>query len=262
MLLAIDIGNTNIVIGCIQNDTILFNERVSTNHAASDLEYAIEIKTIIEIHSVEKGDIEAAIISSVVPDVTGVVGRAIKKLIGIDALVVGPGIKTGLSIRIDNPAQLGSDLAVDAIAGLDCYGAPLIVVDMGTATTVSVIDKDSNYIGGMIIPGLFTSLDSLSSKTAQLPKIRLDVPDHIIGKNTIECMQSGILHFTACGIDGTIDRIEKELGYRCTVVATGGLARYIVPLCNREIIYDDDLLLKGLMIIYNKNKGTHYEKRI
>ena len=254
MLLAIDIGNTNIVIGCIDNGTILFNERVSTDHKATDLEYAIQFKTITEIHDVRHGAIEAAVISSVVPSVTGEVGRAVKKLFGITPLIVGPGVKTGLRILIDNPAQLGSDLVVDAVAGINFYAPPLIIIDMGTATTFSVVDKDGSYLGGQIIPGMRTSLDALTSGAAQLSTVKLQKPAHVIGRNTGECIQSGIMHYTASGIDGCIDRIEEELGYKCTVIATGGLSGLIVPLCRHEIIYDNDLLVKGLMVIYEKNK--------
>lgn len=253
MLLAVDIGNTNIVIGCIKGDEILFNERVSTNHTATDLEYLIQLKTILEIHMIDPAGIEAAVMSSVVPEITGVLKNTIKKLLGLDALVVGPGIRTGLKIMIDNPAQLGADLVVDAVAGISFYKPPLIIIDMGTATTLSVIDKDSNYIGGAIIPGIRKSLDALVSGAAQLSKVRLRKPAHVIGRNTEECMQSGIMYFTAAGIDGCIDRIEEELGYACDVIATGGLSGHIVPLCRRRIIYDNDLLLKGLMAIYKKN---------
>lgn len=256
MILAIDVGNTNIVIGCIDGERILFNERVSTNHRATDLEYAIQLKTITEIHNIDKNDIEGAVMSSVVPSVTNVISRAVKKLIDIDTMIVGPGIKTGLRILMDNPAQLGSDLVVDAVAGINFYTAPLIIIDMGTATTMSVIDKNGSYIGGTIIPGMRTSLDALVSGAAQLPKIPLTKPERVIGTYTAACMRSGIMNFTAAGIDGCIDRIEDELGYKCTAVATGGLAGLVTPLCRRRIIYDHDLLLKGLMVIYNKNKKS------
>lgn len=262
MLLAIDVGNTNIVIGCIKNDKILFNERVSTNHRATDLEYEIQLKTILEIHDINKNEIEGAVMSSVVPSVTGIIKRAVAKLLNIETIIVGPGIKTGLRILTDNPAQLGSDLVVDAVAGINYYKIPLIIIDMGTATTMSVIDKDGNYAGGAIIPGMKTSLDALVSGAAQLPKIQLDKPEHVIGKYTAECMRSGIMYYTAAGIDGFINRMEEELGYKCTVVATGGLAGLVTPLCQRKIIYDNDLLLKGLTVIYRKNKRNSHEKRI
>lgn len=256
MLLAIDVGNTNIVIGCIDIDseTILFNERVSTKHSATDLEYAIEFKTIFELHNIAPDDIDGVIISSVVPSVIGTIKRAVKKLASVEILTVGPGIKTGLRIAMDNPARLGSDLVADAVAGAAYYGAPLIIIDMGTATTMSVVDKNGDYVGGEIIPGLRTALDALISGAAQLSKVDLEPPRRMIGKNTAECINNGILLFTAAGIDGMIDRIEEELGYKCTVVATGGLSGIVTPLCKKDIIFDDDLLLKGLMVIYNKNR--------
>ncbi len=254
MVLAIDVGNTNVVIGCFCNDKILFNERIATNCHATDLEYAIIIKNILEIHNIEINALEGAIMSSVVPSVTTPMYEAISKLTDKEPLVVGPGIKTGLRILTDNPAQLGSDLVVDAVAGINCYPTPQIIIDMGTATTISVIDKESNYLGTLIIPGMNTSLDALSSGAAQLPQVNLDLPKRVIGTNTAECMSNGILYYTASGLDGCVERIEEELGEKCTVIATGGLASTVVPLCRQEIIFDNDLLLKGLMIIYNRNK--------
>ncbi len=253
MVLAIDIGNTNIVIGCIEGEEIRFNERISTNHTATELEYAIQIKNIFEIHNIMPDTLEGAVMSSVVPSITETVENAVKKLTGCSPVIVGPGVKTGLRIMIDNPAQLGSDLAVDAVAGIKHYGAPLIIIDMGTATTVSVIDSDESYLGTLIIPGMKTSLDALVKGAAQLPKVKLDVPKRVVAKNTAESMANGILYYTASGIDGCIERIEDELGKKCTVIATGGLAESVVPLCKKEIVLDDDLLLKGLMIIYEKN---------
>ena len=260
MILAIDIGNTNIVIGCIENGKILFNERVSTNHRATDLEYAIQLKNIFEIHSVKISSIEGSVMSSVVPSITGVFRRAIKKLVHSEPVIVGPGIKTGLKIMTDNPAQLGSDLVVDAVAGIHYYKLPLIIIDMGTATTMSVVDEECCYLGTDIIPGMRTSLDALVSGAAQLPKVYLERPKRVIGRNSPECMTNGIMLFTACGIDGMIGRIEEELGRKCTVVATGGLAEVVTPLCRRDIIFDNDLLLKGLMILYDKNKDRNSER--
>lgn len=253
MILAIDIGNTNIVIGCIENEDIVFNERVSTNHTATDLEYAIQIKNILEIHNTSPVAIEGAVMSSVVPSITESVSSAVTKLVKTPPVVIGPGVKTGLRILTDNPRQLGSDLVVDAVAGINYYKTPLIIIDMGTATTISVIDKENSYLGTLIIPGLRTSLDALVSGAAQLPKIRLEKPHRVIGTNTSECMTNGVMLYTASGIDGCIDKIENELGQKCTVVATGGLAGNITPLCNHDIIYDDDLLLKGLKVLYDKN---------
>lgn len=253
MILAIDIGNTNIVIGCCEDNKILFRDRISTNHTATVLEYIAILKTAFELNEIAPDDIGGIIISSVVPAVTDTLKKAAEKYTNSKAIVVGPGIKTGLSILIDNPAQLGSDLVVDAVAGINNYPLPLIVIDMGTATTLSVINKQGDYLGGMIVPGVWASHDSLIRKTSQLPKIAFERPKRVIGKNTVECMKSGLLYSSAGAIDGLIDRISDELGDKCTVVATGGLANVIIPLCRSEIILDDDLLLKGLMIIYNKN---------
>lgn len=253
MILAVDIGNTNIVVGCCEGDKVSFVERISTNHTATELEYAVSIKTIIELYNIDPRAIDGAIISSVVPSVTTMMKRAVKKITSLNAMVIGPGVKTGLSILIDNPAQLGSDLVVDAVAGIHEYGAPLIVIDMGTATTFSVIDKNKNYIGGVIIPGMGISLNATISHASQLPKIGFEKPKKLIGTNTVDCMKSGILYGTASQIDGMIDRIHEEIG-DAKVVATGGLAGTVIELCKNDITLDDELLLKGLMIIYNKNK--------
>ena len=253
MIFAIDAGNTNIVIGCCEGEEILFRERVSTRHTATALEYAAIFKTAFEMNGVNPEEIKGSIISSVVPAVTKTLKTAAEKITGADVLIVGPGIKTGLSILIDNPAQLGSDLVVDAVAGIHQYPVPLVIIDMGTATTLSVIDENQNYLGGMIMPGVAVSHDALINRTSQLPKVALEPPKKLIGKNTVECIKSGLLYGNAGAIDGIIDRIKKELG-SCTVVATGGLAGTIAPLCRNEMLIDDDLLLKGLMLIYQKNK--------
>lgn len=254
MILAIDIGNTNIVIGCFENKKILFRERVSTDQTATDLEYAVTVKTALEMHGFSTENVEGAVMSSVVPSVTNTFKRAVDKCCKVSTLVVGPGVKNGLSILIDNPKQMGSDLVVDAVAGINEYPVPLVIVDMGTATTYSVIDKNRNYIGGLIATGIAVSADALISRTSQLPRISFDEPKKIIGTNTVDCLKSGILYSNAASMEGIINRIEEELGEECTVVATGGLAGLIIPLCKRKIILDDDLLLKGLVIIYNKNK--------
>ncbi len=255
MILTIDVGNTNTVIGAFKNDVLCIKERTSTNKTATDLEYAVMIKTALNMHSFDHKAIKGAIISSVVPQVTGTICRAIEKYCEVTPLVVGPGIKTGLSIKIDNPAQLGSDLVVDAVAGINEYPLPQIIIDMGTATTFSVIDKNANYLGGAITTGIAVSTDALISRTSQLPRFSYEAPKKAVGTNTVDCLKSGIMLGNAAAIDGMIARIEKELGCKCTVIATGGLAGLVTPLCTRDdIIYDDELLLKGLLIIYNKNK--------
>lgn len=254
MILAIDVGNTNIVLGCIDGDECLFVERLSTVRTKTELEYAIDIKNVLDIYHIHRSDIEGGIVSSVVPQITNIVKLAVEKILKKEVLVVGAGIKTGLNIRMDNPAQLGSDLVVNAVAGIAEYPVPLLILDLGTANTVSVIDKNKNYIGGMIYPGIGASLDSLTARASQLGGIGIEAPEHIIGKNTVECMKSGIIYSSAAAIDGIIDRLQDELEGEATVIATGGLAKKIVPYCKREIILDDDLLLKGLAVIYRKNR--------
>lgn len=253
MVLTIDIGNSNIVIGCSRDNKILFVERLSTNTTATELEYAISFKNVLELYGINPAEMDGAIISSVVPNITNVIKRAINKIIHKDAMVVGPGIKTGLKIMIDQPAQLGSDLVVDAVAGINEYPLPLIIFDLGTATTISVVSKDAEYLGGVIMPGIGISMDALVGRTSQLRKISLDPPKNIIGKNTVDCMKSGMIYGTASNIDGMIERISAELGEKPTVIATGGLAGTVIPYCKHEIILDNELLLKGLMVIYNKN---------
>lgn len=254
MILAIDIGNTNIVVGCINDEKTYFIERLSTVRTKTELEYAVDLKTVLDIYHIKKTDIEGCIISSVVPQITDIARLAAEKILKKEVMVLGPGVKTGLNIMMDNPGQLGADMVADAVAGLASYPVPFIVIDMGTATTVSVVNDKKQYIGGMILPGVGVSLDALTSRASQLSGISIDAPKHIIGKNTIECMKSGVLYSNAAALDGIVERIEEELGQRTTVIATGGLAKKIVSHCKREIILDEDLLLKGLRVIYEKNK--------
>ena len=254
MILAIDIGNTNIVVGCIDEEKIYFTERLSTVRTKTELEYAVDLKTVLDIYHIKRTDIEGCIISSVVPQITGIAKLAAEKILKKEVMVLGPGVKTGLNIVMDNPGQLGADLVADAVAGLASYPVPLVVIDMGTATTISVVNSKKQYIGGMIMPGVGISLDALTARASQLSGLSIDAPRHIIGKNTIECMKSGVLYSNAAALDGIIDRIEEELGEKTTVIATGGLAKKIVPHCRKEIILDEELLLKGLMLIYRKNQ--------
>lgn len=255
MILAIDMGNTNIVLGGIDEHKTYFVERITTNQAKTDLEYAVNLKDVLEIYHIRPSQIEGAILSSVVPPLNTTILRAVEKILGKKPLLVGSGMKTGLNILMDNPKTVGSDMIVDAVAAIHEFPKPIIIIDMGTATTMSVVDKSGNYCGGVILPGLKVSLDSLSGKTAQLPYISLETPGKVIGKNTIDCMRSGIIYGNVAQIDGIIDRMEHELGEKASVVATGGLAKLITPLCRHEIVYDDALLLKGLLLLYRKNTG-------
>lgn len=254
MLLAIDIGNTNIVIGGIREDEIVFKARIATDRLKTSDQYGVEIKNMLEAFGIVREDISDCIISSVVPPVFNSVNTGVIKVIGKRPMVVGPGLKIGLNIHTDIPSQVGSDLIVTAVAALSEYPAPLLLIDMGTATTVQVIEPKNVFIGGLILPGVMVSLDSLSNRTAQLPGISLEMPKNIVGKNTVDCMRSGVMYGTAAMLDGLIDRLTKELGHSFTVVATGGLAQFIMPLCNHEIILEKELLLKGLNIIYKKNR--------
>lgn len=253
MILAVDIGNSNIIIGCIDDSRIYFEEKISTVKSKTSLEYVIAFKTVLELYGIEGPAIEGSIISSVVPSITSVVKSAVEKIIGKSPLVVGPGIKTGLNLQMDNPKTVGSDLIVDAVAGIAEYGAPLIIVDMGTATTLSVVDEKKNYIGGVIMSGIELSMNALSTNAAQLVNVGLEVPKYAIGKNTVDSLKSGMIFGNAASIDGMIDRIEKELGYQTTVIATGAQADVVIPLCSHDITVDEHLLLKGLKIIYDKN---------
>ncbi len=254
MILAIDVGNTNIVIGCCEGERILFTERLSVNRTATVLEYVISFKTVLELYNIEPHDVEGGIISSVVPSITTAIKSAVMKLVGKSIKVVGPGIKTGLNIKIDDPKELGADLVIGAVAAIQEYKAPMVIFDLGTATTASVIDENMCYLGGMIMPGAVVSLNSLTNSTSQLPRISLEAPKKLIGGNTVECMTSGIIYSTAASIDGICERIEEHFGKEVTVIATGGIAPTIVPFCKKKIVLDDELLLKGLIILYNKNK--------
>ena len=254
MILTVDIGNSNIVLGGVEEEQILFEARLRTDPTKTSDEYCIDLKMILEVYGVKASDVEGSIIASVVPQVLNSMQTALKKLTGKTALVVGPGLKTGLNIKVENPSQTGADLVVGCVAALREHKAPLIVIDMGTATTIVVLDKDGAFIGGSISPGVKISLDALTDRTALLPGLQLDQPKKAIGRNTIDCMRSGIMLGNACMLDGLVDRMEEELGYKTTVVATGGIAKFVLPLCKREMIYDKDLLVKGLAILYRENR--------
>lgn len=254
MILTVDVGNSNIVLGAVRDGEILFEARLRTDATKTSDEYCIDLKMLLDVYGVESEDIEGTIIASVVPQVLNSMQTAIKKLTGKTSLVVGPGLKTGLNIKIDNPSQTGADLVVGCVAALREHKAPMIVVDMGTATTMIVLDKSGAMVGGAIMPGVKISMDALTDRTALLPGLQLDQPKKAIGRNTIDCMRSGIMLGAACMIDGMIERMEEELGYSTTVIATGGIAKFVVPMCRREIIYDKDLLVKGLAALYRDNR--------
>ncbi len=253
MILAIDVGNTNIVLGGVTRREIHFSARIQTDKNKTEDEYAVIIKTLVEINRCRLEEIEGAIISSVVPQLNEVLKKAVMRLTPCQPMIVGPGLKTGLHICIDNPATLGSDIVVGCVAASAEYPKPLIVIDMGTATTVVVVDRDGIYRGGVIVPGVKVSMQSLTKNAALLQEISLEAPGKAIGTNTADCMRSGIVFGNAAMIDGLIDRISSEIDGDPTVVATGGLAPKIIPHCQHKIFLDPNLLLRGLWIIYDKN---------
>lgn len=253
MLLTIDIGNTNITLGTYDSSILRFTARLATEQKKTSDQYAIEMQSIFALYGIEPQDIEDAIISSVVPSVGKSISDAVAKLCHIVPLMLGPGVKTGLNIKIDNPAQLGADLVAGAVGAIEAYQMPCVVIDMGTASTVSVLDKNGTFLGGAIASGVRLTLKALTENTAQLTSIPIEAPKSVIGTNTIECMQSGLVYGTAAMIDGMLERIEESLGEKPTVVATGGLSKEIIKYCKSTIIYNENLLLDGLRAIYDKN---------
>ena len=254
MILTVDIGNSNIVIGGVEGEQILFESRIRTDATKTSDEYCMDLKILLDVQKVDPGTVEGAIIASVVPQVLNSFQTAIMKLTGKTSLVVGPGLKTGLNIKIENPAQTGADLVVGCVSALREHKPPMIVVDMGTATTVVVLDETGALIGGSISPGVKISMDALTDRTALLPGLQLDQPKRAIGRNTIDCMRSGIMLGAACMLDGLIQRMEEELDAKTTVVVTGGIARFVIPMCKTPMIYDKDLIIKGLAALYWENK--------
>lgn len=255
VLLAFDIGNTNITLGCYEGDRLAVTARLSSDIRRTDDQYAADIFTILSLHGITTDERDDSIICSVVPALSRSVGEAVKHLIGKPPVVIGPGVKTGLNIKIDNPAQLGADLVAGAVGAAAKYPLPSVIIDLGTASTISVLSANGEFLGGAIAAGVNSTLRALTSNTALLSDTGLERPEHVIGTNTAESMQSGLVVGAAAMIDGLIDRMEEELGEPfASVIATGGLAGEVIPCCRRSVITDDRLLLDGLRIIYNKNR--------
>ena len=253
MILTIDIGKTNITLGGFDGDKLAFVARLSTNTAQTADEYAGKISATLGLYRVEPTAVRGAILSSVVPPLNAAVREAIRFICGVDALVVGPGIKTGLNIHCDHPASVGSDLICACVAAQQLYGSPALIVDMGTVTKMMVIDRRGTFIGVSFMPGAAMGLRALSDGTAQLPQVSLEPPGGLLGKNTADCMRSGAVYGNASMIDGMIDRFREELGEELPVYATGGLASAVVPYCRHEIRLDEHLILRGLYLLYQKN---------
>ncbi len=254
MLLCVDIGNTNITLGGYRDDKLVFTARLTSDARRTADQYAVEIYDIMRLNGHAAAEVQGAILSSVVPTLTKSISLAFKKLCGFNPMVLGPGVKTGLNIKIDNPAQLGADLVAGAIGAMAKYPLPCIVIDMGTATTISAINAKGEFLGGAIAAGINLTLEALTKNTAQLPMIGIEAPKSAIGSNTVDCLKSGLVLGAAAMLDGLVDRMEAELGQAATVVATGGLSGEVIPHCKREILADDNLLLDGLKCIYAKNR--------
>ena len=253
MILTIDIGNTNIVFGVFDGDKLVLESRMDTNRHRMADQYAITIAQLFSLYGLKREDIEGAVISSVVPPVSDQLKLSIKRVFGFEPVMVGAGIKTGLNILIDDPSTLGADLACGGAAAKELYPLPCIVIDLGTATKVYAADKNGAFIGGIIAPGIKISLEALAGRTMSLPMISLEGETPVIGKNTVDCMRSGVLYGHAGMLDNFIDRFQQEIG-KATVVATGGFSSVIKDYCRNDFIVDQQLVLKGLKIIYEKNK--------
>ena len=254
MLLAIDVGNSNVVIGCLDGKKVISVFRLLTTTLKTEDEYAVGIKNVLDFGGIPISELDGAIISCVVPPLTGVFRSAVKRLTGLDALVVGAGIRIGMNILIDDPAQLGSDMVAAGVAAIAEYELPAIIIDLGTATKVFVVNQNAGFMGGCIFPGVALAMNALTRGTSQLPKVPIEAPAKYISANTIDCMKSGAVFGNAAMIDGMIDRYEEELGTKASIVATGGLASVIHPHCRHDITFDPDLILHGLALIYEKNK--------
>lgn len=253
MLITIDIGNSYVSLGGFEGEELIFRSDIVTDSKKSCDQYAVEIKNIMSLYEIEIENITGGIISSVVPELTGVIKGAIKRLSGVDCLVVGPGVKSGININIDNPAQLGADTVAIAVGAISKFDSPLVVCDLGTATVLGVIDKNKNLCGAIIAAGVGTTSEGFSKNTALLPHVSIDTPKRVVGKNTVSSVQSGLIYGTAAMIDGLVERIESEMGFSATVVATGQMTGLIIPHCDRDIIISEHLVFEGLRIIYEKN---------
>lgn len=253
MIICVDIGNTNITLGGFIGDEIRFVARLSTYPMLTVDECAARIIGVLSLYGVDKSEVKGAIISSVVPPLNSVIKNALKLVHGVDALIVGPGIKTGVNIHCDTPSSVGSDLICACVATHKLYGGPAIIVDMDTVTKMTVIDGKGAFVGVSILPGVLMGLNALSSETAQLPKVSLEAPASVVAKNTADCMRSGVIYGNASMVDGMIDRICNEIGEQLPIYVTGAQAKHVIPYFSHKTVFDSDLILKGLNVLYKKN---------
>lgn len=256
MVLAINVGNTHITFGLIESGEILDPVmNIKTDMKQTSFGYASEMKQVLELSNFDIKKIDGAIISSVVPPLTNIMKKCVKLLSNVEALVVGVGVKSGIHIHTDDPGTVASDLVATAVGAREAYPLPCVIVDMGTAVTLTVVDEEGRFTGGAFMPGINLSLGALAEETALLPRIDVAKPKKAIASSTVECIRSGVVYGYAGAIDGIIDRFASELGREPqTVVSTGGMADIICSYSKRNVIKDENLLLKGLGIIYNKNK--------
>lgn len=254
MILTVDVGNTNIVLGIFDSEKKpKVVSRIATNKKATEDEYAAKLKSVLKLNEIGEKEISGAIISSVVPPLNNALAKAIEKVYSVSPMIVGPGMKTGINLLVDNPAQVGADIICGCVAAHHLYDGATLVLDMGTATKMMVIDEAGAFIGVSIIPGVEISMHALADSASLLPQISLEAPEKVIAKNTIECMRSGLIFGTASMIDGMIDRIKQETKMEFNIVATGGLMHTIVKHCKHDIIKNENLILEGLYVLYNKN---------
>ncbi len=254
MLLTVDVGNTNIKLGIFDGDELMCKIRFATDTCKTSDEFAVELYTFFQIYGIDASKIDASIISSVVPKVTHSLKTAIKTVTGVKSFVLGPGLKTGLDIKIDHPETLGADIVAGCVGACEKYGGPLIMIFMGTATAVVYVDKNRTYCGGAIAPGVGISLDALTQNGALLPSVDLKAPKKAISTNTTDSIRSGVMFGTACMLDGLIDRFSAEAGEECKLIATGGLAPIMIKNCSHDIGFDENIILDGLNCIYKRNK--------
>ena len=255
MILSIDIGNSNINIGAYCNGGLLFLTHIVSEAGKTEVEYAVLLHHILHLHRLSEQNLKGAVISSVVPQLSPVLKAAVQLTSPVPVMQIGPGVKTGLNIRIDNPAQLGADFVAAAVGAFEKYPLPVIIVDFGTATKISIVDRSRSFIGGSIMPGVRVSLDALSNRAAQLPHISLEPPAPVIGTNTVDCMKSGVLLGSASMIDGMIERYEEKAGPAASIVATGESVVAVAPFCRHKLLVDKTLRLDGLYAVWKKNTG-------
>lgn len=256
MLLCVDIGNTNIVIGLYRGQELVAHWRLSTDQARMPDEYGLVITTLVERAGFKTTDISGIVLASVVPPVSDTIIEMLREYIGLDPLVVGSGVKTGVAIRIDNPREVGADRVINAAAAYRLYGGPACIVDFGTATTFDALSAAGEYLGGAIAPGVRLAADALFRGTAKLPRVDLQRPTRAIGTNTVDSMRSGILFGYVGLVEGMVARFRQELGVSTRIIATGGLAEIIARETSVIEVVDPWLTLKGLRMIYELNRGT------